>query len=195
MNSVSQIAGNCKVMVDFGCGTGFLEELAPDNLRVIYGVDVTEAMLEILRNKKLPRVEIVRAPVEDVPLPDGIADIITGYSVLDHFEDPRSVFEEAARLLRPGGVFYMDLIPNGEFWRGLRGIHSGQDGLHPIVQREILEVANHGRKMYERYGVSQEVLDGWILRRRARVISTLIRFCRCSDSARVVPRRSDSATR
>lgn len=158
MSSVRKIAGDCQVMVDFGCGTGFLEELAPEEVKVIYGVDVTDAMLEILRNKKIPRVEIIRSPVEKIPLRDGIADIVTGYSVLDHFADPQSVFEEAARLLRPEGVFYMDLIPNGEFWQGIRGVDSRQNNLHPIVEREISEIAHHGQKIYERYGVPQEIL-------------------------------------
>jgi len=158
MRSVSKISGNCEVMVDLGCGTGFLEELAPEEFKVIYGVDATDAMLEILRGKNIPRVEIIRAPVEDIPLRDGIADLVTGYSVLDHFEDSKRVFGEAARLLRPDGVFYMDLIPNGEFWQGIRRIASRQKSLHPIVEREILEVASHSQKIYERYGVPQEVL-------------------------------------
>jgi ubiquinone/menaquinone biosynthesis C-methylase UbiE len=145
-------------MVDLGCGTGFLVELAPSDVKTIYGVDVTDAMLEILRKKNISRLRIIKSPVENIPLDDGIADFVTGYSVLDHFENPDRVFQEAARLLRPDGVFYMDLIPNGEFWRGIRSVDHTRQNLSTLVAREIGEVASHGRKMLEQYGVPHEVL-------------------------------------
>jgi predicted TPR repeat methyltransferase len=46
-------------MVDLGCGTGFLAELAPSRIQKIIGVDTTEQMLDVLRRKKLPRVELL----------------------------------------------------------------------------------------------------------------------------------------
>lgn len=158
LSEVARLTDPCRTMIDFGCGTGFLEELAPSEIEVIYGVDVTEAMLDILRNKVIPRLRIITAPVEDVPLPDRIADLVTGYSVLDHFGDPNLVFREAARLLRPGGVLYMDLLPNEEFWRGVRSIGRNRTNLSAIVEREVSEVASHGEKMFNLYGVSREVL-------------------------------------
>jgi SAM-dependent methyltransferase len=161
MNRLSHIVQSinpCKTMVDLGCGTGFLEELAPASLTRIIGVDATEAMVNILRKKNLPKVEILIESVENTSLPDSIADVVTGYSVLDHFESPRAVFVETARLLRPGGIFYMDLIPNGDFWNELRNVSPNLSEIDPIVLRELSEVAHHSSKMLARYGIAPEVL-------------------------------------
>ena len=48
-----------KTMVDLGCGKGFLAELAPSRIQKIIGVDTTEQMLDVLRRKKVPRVELL----------------------------------------------------------------------------------------------------------------------------------------
>lgn len=156
--SICSDLSRAEVMVDFGCGTGFLEELAPERFSRIIGVDVTDAMLDILRQKKIPRVELLAEAVERTSLPSGVADLVTGYSVFDHFEKPLAVLVEAARLLRPGGVIYMDLVPNSEFWKGLRRIQHNPTELDPIVTRELHEVTNHAVKMNERYGIPKDVL-------------------------------------
>jgi 2-polyprenyl-3-methyl-5-hydroxy-6-metoxy-1,4-benzoquinol methylase len=161
MNRLSYIVQSinpCKTMVDFGCGTGFLEELAPASLTRIIGVDATEDMVNILRKKSLPNVEILIESVENTSLPDSVADVVTGYSVLDHFESTRAVFVEAARLLRPGGILYMDLIPNGDFWNELRNVSHNISEIDTIVSRELSEVAHHSSKMLDRYGIEPEVL-------------------------------------
>lgn len=148
-----------KTMVDLGCGTGFLAELAPSRIQKIIGVDTTEQMLDVLRRKKLPRVELLVESVDQTFLPADVADLVTGYSVLDHFENPETVFSEAARILRPGGVFYMDLIPNADFWQGLRSINRTTADMDSIVAREIYEVAHHGQKMLSEHGVPFNVLS------------------------------------
>ncbi len=158
LEDVASLAPECRVMVDMGCGTGFLEELAPAQIERVIAVDVTDEMLAILKQKQLQRIEILAAQVEQIPLPNSVADLVTGYSVLDHFESPPKVFKEASRLLKSGGVFYMDLIPNSDFWNGLRSIDQSRGPFDPIVARELSEVARHGQKMSDNYGVDFQVL-------------------------------------
>lgn len=147
-----------KTVVDFGCGTGFILELLPEWINQAIGIDTTPAMLEILRSKALPRVEILERSVYDTGLLSDSSDLVTGYSVLDHFADPQASLREAHRILKPGGYLYMDLIPNGNFWTELRTLGTDASQFHPLVGREIDEVVNHAAKMFTKFGVSQELL-------------------------------------
>jgi ubiquinone/menaquinone biosynthesis C-methylase UbiE len=150
--------GTAGTMVDFGCGTGFLEELAPKDFKRIIAIDSTESMLMQLRRKQIPRVETILGTVEASGLSDSTADLVTGYSVLDHFYDTASVLGEAARLLRSGGVLYMDLLPNRTFWTAIKSVETYDGELDPIVSREVNEVKFHSRKMRDSFGIPVEVL-------------------------------------
>lgn len=145
-------------VVDLGCGTGFILELLPDWTAKSIGIDTTPAMLNLLRAKRLPRLEILERSVYETGLKSNSVDLVTGYSVLDHFADPQASLVEANRILRSGGYLYMDLIPNGNFWTQLRTLGTDSRPFHPIVGREIDEVVNHAQKMFSRFGVSRELL-------------------------------------
>jgi SAM-dependent methyltransferase len=51
-------------------------------------------------------LKIVEGVAERLPFADGSFDLVVAISVLEHVEDPRQVFAEVARVLRPGGGFY-----------------------------------------------------------------------------------------
>lgn len=147
-----------QTIVDMGCGTGFILELFPDWIPKLIGVDTTPAMLNLLQEKHLPRLEVVQRSVYDTGLHSNSAELVTGYSVLDHFADPQASLIEAHRILKPGGYLYMDLIPNGHFWAQLRTLGQDSRPFHHVVGREIDEVVNHAQKMFLRFGVSPELL-------------------------------------
>lgn len=90
------------VAVDLGCGTG-LSTRAWSGVAVrVVGVEPNAAMLAAA--EPAPGVEYVNAFAQDTGLPDGAADIVTCSQSL-HWMEPQPVFAEAARILRPGGVF------------------------------------------------------------------------------------------
>ncbi|TME29208.1 MAG: class I SAM-dependent methyltransferase [Chloroflexi bacterium] len=46
-----------------------------------------------------------------LPLRDGSFDVVLSGGLLEHFREPGEVVREMARVLRPGGLFYADIVP------------------------------------------------------------------------------------
>ena len=59
----------------------------------------------------MPQAVFTQGGADSVPYPDGYFDGILLLDVLEHVPDERSVLQEAARLLRPGGKLILS-VPN-----------------------------------------------------------------------------------
>lgn len=144
-------------LLDFGCGTGFIINLAKDLFDSIDGVDITQAMLDRV-DLSSGNIVLHNQRCEDLPFEDGSFDAATAYSFLDHLADYSVILKEAYRVLRPGGIMYADLLPNKRFWDevNLVGERDGIDGIDtPLVRREVeMLVSQH--KMVE----SEYAIDG-----------------------------------
>lgn len=46
-----------------------------------------------------------------LPFPDASFDLVLSGGLLEHFRDPAPVLSEMARVLKPGGLFYADIVP------------------------------------------------------------------------------------
>ena len=101
-----------EVVLDLGSGGG--EDVFLSAARVgpegrVYGVDMTDEMLELARRNQrqagVENVEFLKGTIEDVPLPDDSVDVVISNCVINLSADKSSVFREAARVLRPGGRF------------------------------------------------------------------------------------------
>jgi SAM-dependent methyltransferase len=138
-------------LLDVGCGTGFIIHLAVDLFDEVHGVDITPAMMAQVQTDR-GNVTLHNAPAEALPFSDASFDAVTAYSFIDHLDDPAAVLAEVFRVLRPGGVFYADLIPNRLFWQALTdlGDHSG---LADIVGREQRMVTGNAKIVQETYGI------------------------------------------
>lgn len=49
--------------------------------------------------------------VRALPFADGSLSVVLSGGLLEHFRDPAPVIREMARALRPGGLFYADIVP------------------------------------------------------------------------------------
>jgi len=54
---------------------------------------------------------VVFGDARALPFPDASFDVVLSGGLLEHFRDPLPVMREMARLLRPGGLFYADIVP------------------------------------------------------------------------------------
>jgi 2-polyprenyl-6-hydroxyphenyl methylase/3-demethylubiquinone-9 3-methyltransferase len=115
MRELGAHAGEVKGLniVDVGCGGGLLaEELAGAGANVI-GVDPSEASLAAAREHAHGgglKIDYRSGVAEDVPVEDGWADAVVCCDVLEHVDDAGKAVAEAARVLRPGGVYLYDTI-------------------------------------------------------------------------------------
>lgn len=56
-------------------------------------------------------VRPVLADARALPFPDASFDVVLSGGLLEHFRDPGAVVTEMARILRPRGLFYADIVP------------------------------------------------------------------------------------
>jgi 2-polyprenyl-3-methyl-5-hydroxy-6-metoxy-1,4-benzoquinol methylase len=101
-------------LLDFGAGVG---ALAKEILRSFEFSKIVCADL-LPRPGELPEVvDWIQSDLNDsLPLPDASFDTITAVEVIEHLENPRAVFRELKRLLRPGGTLVLS-TPNQESLR------------------------------------------------------------------------------
>jgi SAM-dependent methyltransferase len=90
------------LVVDLGCGTGLSTRAWSGIAERAVGVEPNPAMLAAV--EPAPGVEYREAFAQETGLDDGCADIVTCSQSL-HWMEPQPTFAEAARILRPGGVF------------------------------------------------------------------------------------------
>ncbi len=88
----------------YGITTGWLLERGA----ALAAVEVDGALAAALRAEYAGRVEIHEADAAALPFPDGSFDVVVCFTMLHHVpsaERQDRLFAEAARVLRPGGVF------------------------------------------------------------------------------------------
>ena len=101
-----------ETVLDLGSGAGldvFLSASRVGPSGKVYGLDMTDEMLELAaRNRSelgAENVEFIKGDIEEIPLPDASVDVVISNCVINLSVDKPQVFEEAHRVLRPGGRF------------------------------------------------------------------------------------------
>lgn len=96
-------------VLELGCGTGKNTRLFAEIANEIHGLDFSSAMLAKAQARDLgPHVRFTRADLTAPwPVADGAVDLVCANLVLEHLPELGFVFTEAARVLAPGGRFYV----------------------------------------------------------------------------------------
>ena len=94
-------------VLDLGCGAGFLcNDLAAAGHEVT-GLDASEESLKIARlYDPKGRVDYRSGDAYALPFENGSFDAVCAMDFLEHVEDPARVVAEAARVLKPKGIFF-----------------------------------------------------------------------------------------
>jgi 2-polyprenyl-6-hydroxyphenyl methylase / 3-demethylubiquinone-9 3-methyltransferase len=99
-----------KRVLDVGAGGGFLSvELAQRGAHVV-ALDLAARALKAActeASKRALALSAVAASAEQVPLKDAVFDLVVCTDVLPHIVDKKLVFDELARLVKPGGQLFV----------------------------------------------------------------------------------------
>jgi SAM-dependent methyltransferase len=93
------------LVVDLGCGTGLSTRLWAGRADRVVGIEPNDEMRAVARSRTdAPEITYRAGHGAETGQADAGADIVTVSQAL-HWMEPRSTLAEAARILRPGGVF------------------------------------------------------------------------------------------
>lgn len=141
--------------LDIGCGDGDFIFKVEDRFSDCYGIDVSSIRVQkgdakAIKHNDGKKFHFKACDVDNgLHLPDSLFDTITCISVLEHVFNPPKTIEEIYRILKPDGIFIVQ-VPNIA-WLPLRlrlffgklpttgGVYSGADWEHlHIFTKEVL---------------------------------------------------------
>jgi 2-polyprenyl-6-hydroxyphenyl methylase/3-demethylubiquinone-9 3-methyltransferase len=113
---IDAYSGPAKEVLDVGCGSGALSVLAASRNRQVLGIDGSEAMIRLAREKcaregvanatfAVGRIEALATLVTEP------CDLLLCSSVLEYLEDLESALSSLTAVVRPGGIAILSM-PN-----------------------------------------------------------------------------------
>lgn len=148
-------------VLELGCGTGKNTEWLSQKTKHLLAVDLSEEMMA--KAKEKVDVSYVQLQQADVTNPwhfvQEKVDLITCSLILEHIEDLRFIFEQAANVLKTGGHFYVCELHPYKQYSGSKARFETNEGLH------VLECFVHHASDYfnaaDKNSFTCERLDEW----------------------------------
>lgn len=164
-----------EVVLDLGSGGGFdcfLAARAVGDKGIVIGVDMTPEMITKARRNAekagLGNVDFRLGELENLPVADGIVDVIISNCVINLSPDKERVFSEAFRVLKPGGrLAISDIVATAELPDDLKNdmaFHTGCiAGASPIQELEsMLQRTNFKNIQIKPKAESRTFLCNWM---------------------------------
>ena len=163
-----------EIVLDLGSGAGFDSFLAARQVgsegRVI-GVDMTPGMIqkaeENAQKGEYTNVEFRQGEIEDLPVEDDSIDVILSNCVINLSPDKQAVYQEAFRVLKPGGrLAISDMVASGEMPAEIKGdmaLYSScvAGALEVSELQQILEEAGFKQIQIQPKDESREFINKW----------------------------------
>jgi 2-polyprenyl-6-hydroxyphenyl methylase/3-demethylubiquinone-9 3-methyltransferase len=171
-------------LVDIACGGGLLAPHAAAKGYRHIGVDIGERATAIATTHG---VSAVRGDALRLPIASDSADVVVAGEILEHVADPEALIAEAARVLRPGGLFICDSLADTRLCKLLMvdiaerlpfvpaGIHDPRLFVDP---RRIVRACARADIRLDVRGLRPSIVDGlaWLAGRRDNVAMHPTRF-------------------
>ncbi len=163
-----------ETVLDLGSGAGFdcfIAAREVGNEGKVIGVDMTQEMVDKAREnaKKagIKNVEFHLGEIEKLPVDDNSVDVVISNCVVNLSDDKQAVFNEAFRVLKPGGrltisdilariPFPDEIKKNERFIAGCVGGAVTVEELYPIIER-----AGFTNISIRPKDNSDEIVSGW----------------------------------
>ncbi len=118
------VCGSLGKCAELCCGTGEAFALFEDSISTGIGIDVSQSMLD--KGKAAfnnPRLHFVQGDATLLPLADDSFDSVVILGGIHHVPDRQALFQQAFRILKPGGMFvWREPVNDFWLWKFLRGI-------------------------------------------------------------------------
>jgi SAM-dependent methyltransferase len=101
-------------LVDIGGGSGGVTTMLGWPLDRVVLVEGNRALATEARRRH--GLVALRASVRDVPVADGVADVVCLLDVIEHFHEPVTALAEAARVLKPDGRLVVNVPAHQSLW-------------------------------------------------------------------------------
>jgi SAM-dependent methyltransferase len=88
-------------VLDIGCGAGAFLRLVADRGARVFGLDASEALIELAR-ARLPDADLSVGEMEALPYEDDTFDLVTGFTSFFFANDMVAALREAGRVAKPG---------------------------------------------------------------------------------------------
>lgn len=111
--------GRRGLLLDVGCATGALLELARLRGWDVRGVDVSEYATRIAR--EYYSLEIFTGELAEAAYPDEHFDVVVMDDLIEHVADPSALVQESYRILRTGGLLTLNTPNRAGLWHRLMG--------------------------------------------------------------------------
>jgi SAM-dependent methyltransferase len=95
-------------VLDVGCGAGVFLGLAADRGAEPYGIDASEALIELAR-ERVPGADLRVGDMQFLPYGDDRFDVVTGFTSFFFAEDLVAALREAGRVAVPGAPVVMQV--------------------------------------------------------------------------------------
>jgi ubiquinone/menaquinone biosynthesis C-methylase UbiE len=144
-----------KLALDFGCGAGNLTRHLSNLGCDVIATDVAEGFLDLVKSRSYEtKVETLMLNGNNlVTVPDESVDFVATYSVLHHVPDYLGILSEFMRVLKPGGIIYIDHEQSDSFWTD-----------DQQYKKFIFEMKNKISKDYSKYFILTNYYD-WFIRK------------------------------
>lgn len=116
---LARVVGFCEryaiargLLVEVGPGFGTFCRLAQESgqFREVVAIEPTPEMAQACQSRG---VRVIAKGIEDINDEVEAADVVVAFEVVEHLFEPRTFFQQCARLLRPGGLLVVS-CPNGQ---------------------------------------------------------------------------------
>jgi len=149
-----------KNLLDVGCGTGFILNIAKDLFEELHGIDATQAMLDKV-DLSSGNIKVHNGLAQELPFSDNSFDMASSYAFLHHLENYFDVLKEVYRVLKNGGIYYIDLDPNKDFWTAMETLEQTENNSNysQIIQKEINSVLHTDKEVMEEFGIEPDIFN------------------------------------
>lgn len=101
-------------VLEIGCGRGvgaglILKEFHPSRIHAMdLDIDMIRKAKKRLTVREQEKISLFVGNAESLPLPAGSFEAVYGFGVLHHLPDWRAGVREIARVLKPGGIYFLE---------------------------------------------------------------------------------------